>query len=130
MSPVPKLVGVHPVLVEKITRVLIAMDALGVPMTITAGLRTAEQQRALYEQGRTKPGAIVTNADGYTKKSNHQEREDGYGHAVDLAFLVAGKPSWAESHPWALYGAMVKSQELKWGGDWESISDRPHAELP
>jgi peptidoglycan L-alanyl-D-glutamate endopeptidase CwlK len=129
MTTVPKLDGVHPVLAEKITKVLVAMFDLGFPMVITAGLRTAEQQHALWQKGRDEQGEIVTYADGYLKKSNHQEREDGYGHAVDLAFLVGKQPSWAETHPWALYGLMVKSQGLVWGGDWK-MRDRPHAELP
>ena len=34
------LAGVHPQLVEKLTHVLAAMDALGFPMMVTDGLRT------------------------------------------------------------------------------------------
>lgn len=129
----PKLAGVHPELAQKIARVLSAMNMLGHRMIITDGLRTLEQQQALYAQGRTKgkSGAIVTNADGVKKKSNHQAKNDGFGHAVDCAFIGAdGKPSWADSHPWKAYGENCKAVGLVWGGDFKSIVDKPHAELP
>lgn len=126
-----KLEGVHPALVEKVKRIQAAMAALGFPMVVTAGRRTVAEQQALYAQGRTKPGAIVTNADGVTHRSNHQEKSDGFGHAVDLAFVDgAGQPSWAEHWPWNAYGACVQAVGLVWGGAWISIKDRPHCELP
>lgn len=130
MTAISKLEGVHPKLGEKITRILYATAELGFPMVVTAGVRTTEQQQALYAQGRTAPGAIVTNTDGVRTRSNHQAKADGFGYAVDCAFLVDGKPSWDEAHPWALYGAMVKASGLTWGGEWVRIVDRPHAELP
>lgn len=131
-----RLVGVHPVLVEKVGRILKAMDALGHPMIVTDGVRSTEAQRALYAKGRTEPGKIVTYADGVTKKSNHQAKADGYGHAVDCCFLVdldgdgPDDPSWAEHHPWSLYGAMARALGLVWGGDWKALRDRPHVEMP
>lgn len=131
MSAITKLEGVHPRLVAAITRVMYAMNELGFAMLVTDGVRTTEQQQALYRQGRGAPGKIVTNCDGIRSKSNHQAKADGFGHAVDLAFLVNGKPSWDEAMPWDLYGAMVRSQGLIWGGDWKTaLRDRPHAELP
>jgi peptidoglycan L-alanyl-D-glutamate endopeptidase CwlK len=77
------------------------------------------------------PGPIVTNADGVVRRSNHQLHADGCGHAVDCTFLGAnGKPQWVDSDPWAVYGACAKLLGLVWGGDWHSIQDRPHIELP
>lgn len=125
-----KLEGVHPSLVDKVTRILCAMAELGHPMMVTDGVRSLKAQRALYAQGRTKPGKIVTHADGVSVKSNHQPKADGFGHAVDCCFLVDGKPSWAEAHPWRLYGEMAKALDLSWGGDWKRFPDRPHVELP
>jgi peptidoglycan L-alanyl-D-glutamate endopeptidase CwlK len=124
-----KLEGVHPELVEKVQRVLAAMAALGYPMVVTDGVRTAAQQHALWQQGREKPGPIVTNADGVVKKSNHQPHEDGFGHAVDCAFVDEhGQPSWDDKWPWATYGACAQALGLRWGGTW-AIRDRPHIEL-
>lgn len=129
-SRIEKLAGVHPRLIEVVKRICFAMHELGFDMIVTDGVRTVAQQQALFAQGRSQPGAVVTNADGIVKKSNHQPHADGLGHAVDMCFLVDGQPSWDEHLPWALYGAMAKSQGCVWGGDWKSITDRPHVELP
>lgn len=125
-----KLDGVHPVLVEKVERLRLALEALGFRLLVTDGLRTTAEQQALYAKGRTAPGPIVTNADGVVTRSNHQTHADGFGHAVDCCFLVDGVPSWAETLPWRCYGEMAKALGLHWGGDWVTRQDRPHIELP
>lgn len=122
-----KLIGVHPTLVEKIQRVLQAMSILGHPMMVTDGVRTLQQQQALYAQGRTTPGKIVTQADGIRNKSNHQVKDDGLGYAVDCAFAT-GDP-YDGNHPWYLYGTCLAAVGLTWGGNWVKFPDRPHAEL-
>src|SRR5687768_6560926 len=103
----PKLAGVHPALVAKLARMESAMRMLGFELLVTDGVRTQAEQQALFAKGRSKPGPIVTNADGVRNRSNHQIKTDGFGHAVDCCFLVNGKASWAESNPWRLYGAMA-----------------------
>lgn len=102
------------------------MAEAGHPMKIVQGLRTQAQQAALYAQGRSTSGPIVTQCDGVHTRSNHQAQADGLGHAVDCAF--EGPVPFAESHPWALYGSKVRGAGLSWGGDW-AHPDRPHAEL-
>lgn len=124
-----RLLGVHPDLIVRVSRVLAAMEALGFVMMPTDGLRTVEQQRALYAQGRTVPGPIVTKADGVDKRSNHQAHDDGFGHAVDCCFVVNGKPSWDAHLPWKAYGALAEAVGLTWGGHWQSLHDLPHVEL-
>jgi len=116
--------GLQPDLAIAITKLLSVMADLGHPMKVTSTLRTVEEQARLYAQGRTTPGAIVTACDGVTKLSNHQR-----GHAVDCAFLLNGQPSWAETHPWRLYGELGKALGCRWGGDWPH-PDRPHLEWP
>jgi peptidoglycan L-alanyl-D-glutamate endopeptidase CwlK len=118
------------VLIDRVSRVFDAMAALGFSMMVTDGVRTEARQRALYAQGRTEPGPIVTKADGIVKKSNHQVKDDGMGHAVDCCFVVDGEPSWDAREPWAAYGACAQAVGLKWGGSWESLHDLPHVELP
>lgn len=124
-----KMLGVHPLLIEKVGRVLASMDALGFPMMVTDGLRTVEQQRALFAQGRTAPGHVVTNCDGTEKRSNHQAHIDKLGHAVDCVFVLNGKPSWSVELPWAAYGALGEALGLEWGGRFKMV-DCPHLELP
>jgi peptidoglycan L-alanyl-D-glutamate endopeptidase CwlK len=130
MTTSKKLHGLHPELVEKVQRVLAAMAALGFPMMVTDGLRTTEQQQALFAKGRTAPGSIVTNADGVTRKSNHQAKDDGFGHAADCTFLENGKPTWSEKYPWPAYGACAEAVGLRWGGRFKSLPDKPHVEMP
>lgn len=130
-----RLVGVHPELVDKVTKILSAMELLGFPMMVTEGVRTQERQQELYAQGRTAPGKIVTYLDGTVRKSNHQAKADGFGHAVDCCFLVdidgdgPDDPSWSQSHPWALFGAMAVALGLIWGGNWKTLVDKPHIEM-
>lgn len=126
-----KLQGIHPRLVIIVQTISEAMRILGFPMMVTDGMRTALDQEALYAKGRTAPGVIVTNADGIVHKSNHQVHADGYGHAVDMAFVDKdGHPSWAEHWPWKLYGEAAKALGCEWGGSWQTLIDRPHIELP
>lgn len=128
-----RLEGVHPELVARVGKILDAMRALGFPMLVIAGVRSLEQQQQLFAQGRTAPGARVTNADGVRSKSNHQVKADGFGHAVDCAFVddptTATIETWDPRQPWDVYGAMARALGLTWGGDWKTIIDRPHVEL-
>ncbi|EAH4447205.1 M15 family metallopeptidase [Listeria innocua] len=87
--------------------------------------RSYAEQNALYEQGRTKPGAIVTNAKG--GQSNHN-----YGVAVDLCLYTNdGKDVIWETNTkrWKRVVAIAKSVGFKWGGDWTGFKDYPHFEL-
>lgn len=123
-----RLAGVHPDLVQKILTVLQTLAKAGRPMFVAQGVRTIEEQQALYARGRTVKGPIVTNCDGVQMRSRHQPQSDGFGHAVDCAF-VDSQP-FSDVHPWTLYGDVAKDQGLIWGGDWTTFPDRPHVELP
>ena len=113
---------------------------------IVQGLRTAEYQNELYQQGRTRPGKIVTKLDGYNRKSNHQAKADSYGHAVDIAVCgyYDGNGNYVKSttdaemfdnkklveisrHVKAVANEM--GLEIVWGGDWKTLYDTPHYEL-
>jgi peptidoglycan L-alanyl-D-glutamate endopeptidase CwlK len=120
--------GLHPVLVARVRKVIDAMAQSGHPVFVTEGVRSSTRQQQLFALGRTVKGRKVTNADGLTKRSNHQVKADGYGHAVDLAFV--GPEPFAEDHPWDLLGAIVQDHALVWGGSFTSFPDRPHVELP
>lgn len=122
-----RLVGVHPKLVAAVEAILGAMADRGHPMFVVEGVRTPERQAALYAQGRTVAGVIVTHNDGVIIRSNHQPREDHWGHAVDCAFL-SGDP-FSQTHPWEDYGALAEAHGLRWGGRFTTILDLPHVEL-
>lgn len=103
---------------------------------VVSTLRTYAEQTALYAQGRTKPGEIVT--DGQAGSSNHN-----FGLALDFALIVDtdgngtfettswnrdkdfdadGKADWME------VVAIFKKHGWAWGGDWKSLKDYPHFE--
>lgn len=129
-----RLRGVHPRLKAAVVKILNVMEAAGHPMVVISGVRTEEEQQRLYAQGRTAPGAIVTNLDGITKRSNHQVRKSsGFGHAVDCAFLddpdTPHNETWDEKKPWELYGVCAETLGLAWGGRWKKPVDKPHIEL-
>ena len=126
---------VHPDLVMLMQE---AITDTPVDFTIVAGVRTTSEQQALYAQGRTKPGIIVTHKDGVRKKSNHQVKEDGFGYAVDLYPYVDGKVqvNHPKVHEWLKQisihvKAVAKCLGIKiiWGGDWKNPYDPPHFEL-
>lgn len=91
---------------------------LGFQLRVTDGLRTFEEQNALYAQGRTTPGSKVTNAQG--GRSYHN-----YGLAIDVVEL---RPDGSVNYG-TDYNAIAeigKRHGFEWGGDFTSISDRPH----
>jgi peptidoglycan L-alanyl-D-glutamate endopeptidase CwlK len=98
------------------------MKRYGLDVRIISGLRTFAEQDALYAQGRTAKGRIVTNARaGF---SNHN-----FGTAFDIG-LFEGKKYLDESPKYKELGQAGKSLGLVWGGDFKSIKDEPHFEIP
>lgn len=133
---------VHPTFVK------ILEDALASPkcpwdVTITDGARTLAQQKEIYAQGRTKPGAIVT----WTapEKSMHVIKKDGYGYAVD--FIVCGYSDFSGNYKkfttnkevykrsrlkeFAKHVINIARQQgyrVEWGGSW-AVDDSPHLQF-
>jgi hypothetical protein len=99
----------------------------GLPVKVQEGFRSNARQAYLYEQGRTRPGDIVTNAPT-SLTSWH-----GYGLAVDvihqtLAYWPAGKTKAdvAKNEAWFKSVADIfKRHNCNWGGDWTK-PDTPH----
>lgn len=90
----------------------------GITIKATSGLRTYAEQNALYEQGRTKPGNIVTGARGGFSSHN-------FATAFDVTEFNGNSPVW-ESRNYAVVGTLGKSLGLAWGGDWMGSKDEPH----
>lgn len=96
----------------------------GIDVIVTSARRTIAEQNALYSHGRSKPGQIVTNAKGGSSPHN-------FGLAFDVVPVKNGVPQWnASNDVWERLGAIGKSLGLKWGGEFKTIVDRPHFELP
>jgi peptidoglycan LD-endopeptidase CwlK len=134
-----RIQSLHPLLRAEAKQILEKAEA-GLPtylaIRVTYGLRTFEEQAALYAQGRTKPGKVVTNAPAGSSFHN-------YGLALDFVILYDkdkngtyetiswdtvkdedkdGIPDWTE------IAKVFKNTGWTWGGDFKSISDKPHVE--
>lgn len=124
--------NLHPVLLAGATELIRRSYARGIPILITQGMRTIAEQNALYAQGRTKKGAIVTNAKGGNSYHN-------YGLAIDFALLLPdGKSvSWDMKRDgdgdkiadWQEVAQEAKKLGFEWGGDWSSFKDYSHLQM-
>lgn len=91
-----------------------------------SGFRTYGEQTALWQQGRTAPGKVVTHAMGGQSAHN-------FGIAVDLVRdgLVdrAGiQPSYAPES-YEVLREVAPRHGLVWGGSWK-FRDNPHVQMP
>jgi peptidoglycan LD-endopeptidase CwlK len=98
------------------------MKEAGIDYIVTCTYRSQSEQDALYAQGRTTPGKIVT----WTHHSKHTERT-----AFDIVIMENGKPDWNTNNPgWQIAGDIGKLIGLDWGGFWVKKKDYPHFQLP
>jgi hypothetical protein len=112
-----RLAEVHPELSRRIHQL---SDMLGFDIRITQGLRTYAQQDALYAQGRSTPGAVVTEAKG--GYSMHC-----FGLAVDVAPISNGVIDWQDKDAnWAAILAKAITCGLAEGAEWRTFPDEPH----
>ncbi|HLB30368.1 MAG TPA: M15 family metallopeptidase [Gammaproteobacteria bacterium] len=108
--------------VQPIARALVQKASVaGITIKIISGLRTCEEQDALYAQGRKTSGAIVTNARG--GHSNHN-----FGIAFDIG-VFEGNKYLPESPKYKAVGVLGMDLGLEWGGNWKTIVDQPHFQL-
>ena len=97
-----------------------AMKRHGAEVRIICGTRTYSDQEALYAQGRTTKGPVVTKARGGYSWHN-------FGVAWDCGIFQNGK--YLEDSPlYAECGRIGEAQGLEWGGSW-GFSDEPHLQL-
>jgi peptidoglycan L-alanyl-D-glutamate endopeptidase CwlK len=99
--------------------------AAGYDVLVTCTSRTEAEQAALYAQGRTTGGAIVTNA--RPGQSAHQ-----YGLGMDVVPIVNGKPDWSGTDPlWLEIGALGQARGLQWLGAPDSpFREAAHFQVP
>lgn len=114
----------HQRLQEKIVELKALCKKEGLELGIGECLRTVAEQNALYAQGRTTSGSIVTNAKGTSYSSQHQ-----WGIAVDFYKNVKGH-AFDDIKFFDKVGVLAKSIGLGWGGDWKNPVDKPHLYLP
>lgn len=91
----------------------------GIDLLVTSTYRDLESQMALYAQGRTTAGVVVTNAPA--GKSFHN-----YRVALDVVPIINGKPNWSDKLLWEQIGAIGESCGLEWAGRWKTFKEYPH----
>lgn len=109
----------HPKVKELAEKLIAECKKQGLNVLITETYRTVARQDALYAQGRTTPGSIVTNAKGSDMSSYHQWRlafdfcQNIRGKEYDMTFMNK-------------VGAIGQKLGLEWGGAWTGFKDTPH----
>lgn len=123
-SSISKLKGVHPDLVRVVMRCAKDWKDPDTGFIVTCGVRTLEEQKVLKAKGASR-----------TLRSRHIPAQNGFSHAVDLAFTIKGQVKW----DFPLYDRLAKAMKaaakaekvsIEWGGDWVSFKDGPHYQLP
>ena len=124
------LADLHPKVRMMAEQLLERAKRAGIPLTVTFTRRSMETQAALYAQGRTAPGHVVTNArPGY---SYHN-----FGLAIDVVPTeLLALPQWGDTPAhqartdalWSQVGGIGKTIGFRWGGEFKTIRDRPHFE--
>ena len=104
---------------ENCRRWLARCRSAGLNVLITNTVRDAEYQAWLYEQGRTRPGSIVTN--GKLPTFHHVDA----GLAFDFCKNVKGQ-EYSDAAFFQDAAAIAKEMGFSWGGDWKSFVDLPH----
>jgi peptidoglycan L-alanyl-D-glutamate endopeptidase CwlK len=110
----------HPRVAFLAERLVRQATAQGIDVRVICGLRTIGEQEALYAQGRTKPGPIVTQARGGQSWHN-------FGAAFDVGVFHGSEYLGASPH-YREVGKLGKPLGLEWGGDWKFL-DEPHFQL-
>jgi len=120
-----RLAFLHPGLARRARAMLDACAKAGLGVVVCEGLRTWEEQDALYARGRTvKP----IGRRYWVTKARGGESYHNFGLALDIVVLDAiGKHGWDATHPgWRDAARVGKALGLAWGGDWRGFKDLPH----
>lgn len=112
----------HPIVYKKAQEFLEACRVRGLNVIITSTYRSIEEQNALYAQGRTKPGNVVTNAKGGQSFHNWKV-------ALDFAPVVNGVIPWNDKALFMKIGEIGEKCGFEWGGRWTTFLDLPHLQI-
>lgn len=112
----------HPKLRAIIPKIIEECAAQGLPVLVTDGMRTEDEQNALYAKGRTAPGSIVTNV-------LYPDSMHNWGVAFDFCRNVKGREYDDTDNFFFRVAYIAKSFGLDWGGDWTSFRDKPHLQM-
>jgi peptidoglycan L-alanyl-D-glutamate endopeptidase CwlK len=109
----------HPKVQEMTGLFLSKCKAAGYNVIITSTYRNEEEQNALYAQGRTAPGNVVTNA-------RFGDSLHNYKVALDFAPVVNGNIPWNDKKLFMKIADIGVSCGFEAGAYWTSFLDLPH----
>lgn len=112
----------HPMVAKAAEVALEECNRLGLNIAVTETYRTKERQDYIYEQGRSRPGGIVTNARGSSMSSYHQWRL-----ALDIHHNE--KDNLYPKDIMLKAAFIFKKYGFEWGGDWTSFKETPHMQM-
>ena len=110
----------HPALQRGAYELISRMAKYNYPVGISSTYRSVCFQDSLFEQGRSKPGQIVTNARGGRSMHN-------YRLAFDIFKNIKGQ-EFSDARFFQLAGEIWMEMGGVWGGSWTIFVDRPHFE--
>ena len=115
--------------VEQAARLMLdKCRAAGIDLLIYCTLRSNNEQAALYAQGRTAPGVIVTNAK--PGQSMHNPDKTGKAWAFDAVPLINGKAAWDNAPLIDKVGLIGEACGLEWAGRWRgAMRERVHFQI-
>ena len=119
-----RLAAAHPLFIARANQLDVILTAQGIDFRWTNVVRTMAEQAADYAQGRTTPGAIIT--DAQPGQSWHE-----FGFAGDGCPMVNGEPDWnVDGANWPKVYAALPSVGLFSGKNFRTIpGDYDHTQL-
>jgi peptidoglycan L-alanyl-D-glutamate endopeptidase CwlK len=122
-STVDRLEQLLPALKVKGYQLIQQLSLQGIDVEVSRGLATWPEQEAIYAQGRTAPGAIVTRAK--PEQSWHT-----FGCAFDIAIVSGSGLDWSGTSPsWVAAISAGESLGLYAGAEFRTFPDKPHFQL-
>jgi len=113
----------HPALQRGCRELMRRMSQAGFThVGVSSTYRCNHHQDWLFEQGRSRPGNIVTNARGGQSIHNHMPHN---ALAFDIFQNIRGQ-EWNNPAFFATAGQIWVNMGGEWGGNWASFPDRPH----
>lgn len=116
-----KLEDLHPKVKVLAERFIASCAKQNIDVLITSTYRDGESQNALYAQGRTAPGKIVTKAKAGQSFHN-------WKCAFDFVPIVNGKAQWNDTALFTKCGEIAEAVGLEWAGRWKTFKELAHCQ--
>ena len=117
-----KIEDLHPTVAKMCNNFISKCEKSGIDILITSTYRDKESQNALYAQGRTTTGKIVTNAKGGQSWHN-------WHVAFDFVPIKHGKAQWEDIELFTHCGEIAESCGLEWAGRWTTFKELAHCQF-